>query len=113
MNNEQIAKVAHEVNAALCLAFGDDSQKPWDDAEEWQRESAVKGVQFAIENPDAPPSAQHDAWSADKEADGWVYGDVKDTEKKTHPCLVPFDELPPEQKAKDYLFKQVVRSLAA
>lgn len=110
---ERIARVAHEINAALCVAFGDNSQKSWEDAEAWQRDSAIKGVQFAQENPDAPPSAQHDAWSADKVADGWVYGETKDAEKKTHPCLVPFDELPPEQQAKDYLFRQVVKSLSA
>ena len=34
---EQIAEVTHEVNRALCLAFGDASQKAWQDAPEWQR----------------------------------------------------------------------------
>lgn len=111
MENEQIAKVCHEVNRALCLAFGDTSQQPWDDAADWQRDSAFKGVEFAIANPDAPTSAQHDAWSADKLADGWKFGPVKDAEKKEHPCLVPFDQLPPEQQAKDYLFKAVVSTL--
>ncbi len=31
---------------------------------------------------------------------------------KTHPCLVPYGELPPEQKAKDELFLSIVRALA-
>ncbi|HEY0832852.1 MAG TPA: RyR domain-containing protein, partial [Azospirillum sp.] len=89
-----IARVCHEVNRALCVAFGDLSQKPWDEAESWQRESAIRGVEFALANPDAPPSAQHDAWMADKLADGWVYGEVKDPAAKTHPCIVPYDQLP-------------------
>ena len=35
MNVEQIAKVAHEVNRALCQAFGDDTQMPWEEAPMW------------------------------------------------------------------------------
>jgi len=76
------------------------------------RERARNGVKFSIANPDAPPSASHDSWSAEKVADGWVYGPVKDPEAKQHPCLVPYDDLPVEQRTKDYLFQAVVRSLA-
>jgi hypothetical protein len=43
---------------------------------------------------------------------GWVYGEVKDAEKKTHPCLVPFSELPPFQQQKDSLFCGIVDALA-
>lgn len=108
-----VASVCHAVNRAICQAFGDDSQVEFKDAPAWQRESAVKGVIFAMDNPDAPPSAQHDAWSADKIADGWTYGPVKDPIAKTHHCLVPYDQLPPEQKAKDYAFQAVVKAIFA
>ena len=97
-----IARVCHEANKAICEAFGDQSQKNWDEAEQWQRESAIKGVDFAVAHPDAGPSAQHDAWCADKVADGWKWGPAKDAEKKEHHCLVPYEELPPEQRAKDH-----------
>ena len=70
------------------------------------------GVRFAIDHPDAPDSAEHDAWMADKIADGWRYGEIKDAEAKTHPCLVPFDQLPREQQAKDALFRAVVKALS-
>ena len=43
--------------------------------------------------------------------DGWVYGEVKDAEKKTHPCIVPFEELPEFQQKKDALFCAIVDSL--
>lgn len=112
MNSREIARVCHETNRALCEAFGDHSQKPWDEAEGWQRDSAIKGVEFALLNPDAPPSAQHDAWTADKVAAGWVYGEVKDATAKTHPCIVPYEQLPPEQRAKDYVFRAVVHGMA-
>ena len=106
--DEQIAKVCHEANRAFCETIGDNSQKPWAEAEEWQRISAIKGVQWRMENLFAPDSSQHEKWMADKLADGWVYGEVKDATAKTHPCLVPFEELPHNQQLKDYLFSAVV-----
>lgn len=109
---EAIARVCHEANRGWCEVHGDTSQRSWTDAEQWQRDSAIAGVRFALENPDAPASAQHDAWSRDKLADGWTYGPVKDAVAKTHPCLVPFDQLPGQQQAKDRLFKAVVAALA-
>ena len=111
MNDEQIAKVAHEVNRAYCQALGDNSQPEWGDAPEWQRSSAINGVAFHRANPDAGPEHSHNEWLKEKEANGWKYGPVKDEEKKEHPCFVPYDELPPEQKAKDYIFRAVVHSL--
>lgn len=111
MTHEDIARICHAANAELCVINGDASQKPWGEADQWQRDSAVAGVRFADENPNAPASAQHDAWSADKVADGWRYGSVKSAFEKTHPCLVPFDRLPPHQQAKDVLFKAVCAAL--
>ncbi len=111
MKNEQIAKVAHEINAAFCLAFGDDSQPSWEEAPDWQVDSAMNGVAFHKANPNAGASHSHENWLEEKRKDGWTYGEVKDPEKKEHPCMVPFDALPPEQQAKDYLFRQIVHSL--
>jgi RyR domain len=109
---EEIARVCHEANRAWCFVNGDVSQVEWAEAPAWQRESAIRGVEFALANPDAPDSAQHDAWSADKVRDGWQYGPVKDAQAKTHPCLVPFDQLPTHQQAKARLFHAIVRALA-
>lgn len=105
-----IAKICHEVNRAYCSALGDHAQPAWSDAPEWQRSSAIKGVEFTIANPDAPPSASHDSWLKEKRDTGWKYGPVKDPVRKEHPCFVPYDELPLEQKVKDYLFQAVVRA---
>ncbi len=106
-----IAAAAHGVNAAYCRSIGDDTQKSWDDAPDWQRDSALAGVEFHIKNPDASDSASHENWMAQKIADGWVFGEKKDARKKTHPCLVPFEQLPAEQQAKDALFRSVVRGI--
>lgn len=105
-----VAEMCHEVNRAYCAAIGDTSQKPWAEAADWQRNSAIRGVEFAIKNEDATPESQHLAWMADKTANGWRYGAVKDPVAKTHPCMVPYDKLPQEQRVKDYLFQAVVRT---
>ena len=111
MTKERIAQVCHEVNRAYCLALGDTSQPAWDLAPFWQRESAIRGVSLHVDHPDAGPAQSHESWLAQKVADGWTYGPVKDAEKKEHPCMVPFEELPTLQQAKDYIFRAVVHSL--
>ena len=113
LTNEEIARTAHEANRAYCAAIGDNSQPQWDDAPEWQRQSAITGVDFLQKNPAAPPSASHDSWLAEKRRDGWTWGAVKNPDTKEHPCFVPYDDLPTEQKAKDYIFGAVVKTLSA
>ena len=43
----------------------------------------------------------HEVWSASRIAEGWTYGEQRNDQLKTHPCLVPYDELPEEEKAYD------------
>lgn len=107
---EAIARACHEANRAWCLLHGDSSQVGWEDAPENIKASARSGVKIALA---ATPEEQHQAWCDFKVADGWTYGAAKDAEAKTHPCLVPYADLPPEQKAKDHVYIGVVRSFAA
>lgn len=105
-----IASVCHEVNRSYCEALGDLSQKPWIEAPQWQRDSAVAGVRLHLESPWVGPEASHNSWMAAKFDAGWIYGPEKNEERKTHPCLVPFAELPREQQAKDFIFRAVVHA---
>lgn len=107
-----VAIACHTVNAAYAASIGDNSIPPWDDASEHQRASCLNGVDFHLANPEAGPDASHETWRAVKEADGWVFGEAKDEKKKTHPCIVPFEKLPPEQQLKDVLFKVIFHSMA-
>lgn len=106
-----VARTAHEVNRAYCQAIGDDSQPTWEAAPAWQRTSAIAGVHFHLDNPEATPENTHESWLKVKVADGWVYGPVKDPEKKEHPCMRPYAELPLEQRVKDHLFRAVVHAM--
>jgi hypothetical protein len=114
VNIEQVARVAHETNRAYCEGIGDHSQPKWEDAPEWQRSSAVNGVLFHLawlrDGFEPKPSASHEGWLKYKEREGWKYGPVKDPEKKEHPCFVPYEQLPLEQRMKDYLFSAVVKA---
>jgi hypothetical protein len=112
MTVEQIAKVCHQANKALCEANGDMSQLEFEDAPYWQKQSTIKGVKFNQENPEAPASSIHDSWLREKEAAGWKYGPVKNFDKKEHPCFVPYEDLPKSDQVKDYLFQAIVDSLS-
>lgn len=107
---DTIARACHEANRAWCIHHGDTSQVAYDDAPDNIKASARSGVAMALT---ASPREQHEAWSRFKTADGWTFGPVKDAVAKTHPCLVDYDELPPEQKAKDAVYIGVVRAFAA
>jgi hypothetical protein len=107
---EAAARAAHEANRAYCLALGDTSQPPWDDAPEWQRVSAMKGVEGVWAGN--TPRQSHEGWLAEKVATGWKYGPVKNPEAKEHPCMVAYEELPTSQRVKDHIFVKVVRAVS-
>ena len=107
---EACAQAAHEANRAYCQATGDQSQPTWADAPDWQKTSARNGVKGVLNGNG--PEQSHESWLAEKAATGWKYGEVKDPEAKTHPCFVPYANLPPEQKAKDDVYVAVVKAMA-
>lgn len=111
MKIEDIARVTHEANRAYCIANGDNSQPTWDEAPDWQKSSAINGVTYHLKNPNSKPSDSHVEWMKEKLANGWKFGPVKDPAKKEHPCIVPYEGLPPVQQAKDAVFVSIVRAL--
>ena len=111
MEVEEIAKICHEVNRGLCEVLGDMSQTSWEDAPNWQRTSAINGVRN-FQGGERAPASSHNSWMREKRATGWIYGETKNVEAKTHPCLVAFHLLSPEQRLKDELFVTVCRLLS-
>ena len=113
MQANVIAAICHEANRLYCISIGDHSQPHWEDTPDWQSDSAVKGVQALIDNPDLTPRQLHEAWCLEKFNTGWKYGLVKDPEKKEHPCLVLYDLLPRDQRIKDHIFHNIVKAMFA
>lgn len=43
----------------------------------------------------------HEVWAETRISQGWTYGEQRNDKLKTHPCLVPYEELPEEEKEYD------------
>ena len=43
----------------------------------------------------------HEVWAMNLINDGWVYGETRNDERKQHPCLIPYEELPESEKEYD------------
>lgn len=98
---KQVAEIVHEANRAFCKTIGDNSQVPWDDAPDWQKDSSITVVRQIINEEINGPEETHKVWMKTKIAEGWKYGEVKDADAKTHPYIVPYEQLPPHQRKKD------------
>lgn len=109
LSASEIARVCHEANRALQAILGEQISPPWDGAPEWMRDSAHEGVGGVLAGN--TPEQSHAQWMANRLLHGWRWAPVKDEVARTHPSLVPYEELPPEQKLKDALFVAVVQSL--
>lgn len=45
--------------------------------------------------------AVHETWMRGRLAEGWKYGEKRDDDLKTHPCIVPYSDLPEGEKVYD------------
>lgn len=109
LTHEQVAGVCYNANAMLQDALGDAYvPPPWHVMTAAQKAPYIRGVQIAAY---LTPPEQHQRWMDDKARDGWVHGPRVDYEARTHPCMVPWDQLDEGQKLKDYLFQAIVRAL--
>lgn len=106
-----IAPVCHEANRRLQAANGEPSQSlPWEEEPEEVRAFAIAAVEFAMLG--GTPEGQFRQWRQAKLADGWTYGERKDAEAKTHPCLVAeYGDLPEAQRRKDAVFAAIVLAM--
>lgn len=111
---EAIARICHEANRAWCEHHGDFSQKVWEEAPLWARQSAFSGVKAIVDDwtfgEEISAEKSHSRWVDHKKRLGWQYAPVKDAERKVHPCMVPWQDLSDRDKRKDVLFTQIVLS---
>lgn len=109
-SDAEVARVCHEAIRAMQVVLGDQAPDvPWDAKRPEYAEGVVRAVRMYREG--ASREQVHEAWCTDRKAMGWTWGPEKDWEKMTHPCLVPWDDLPDEQKRKDAVFSANVMAL--
>jgi DNA-binding transcriptional MerR regulator len=110
---EDIASVIHDANRRLQIIQGDPRPSPlWDEAPEYQARESTRSVEAALADPVRTAEENHQGWMDRLAADGWTHGEVKDEAARTHPLLVPWEQLPEEARQKDRLFIAIVRALA-
>lgn len=63
--------------------------------------SLCAGTEALLINLDITPEENHNIWMQYKANSGYVYGDTLDVERKTHPSMVPFEQLTDVEKHKD------------
>ena len=73
------------------------------------KDSTIQGIKAFFANPQITPEEQHKLWFNSKIEEGWVYGEDKNLENKTHPCLIAYENLPEVQKKKDKAFQEILK----
>jgi hypothetical protein len=107
---EAIARLCHAANREWARAWGTvDMQPEWDSAPFEVKNSAIVGVSLVLAKPDITAEQLHEVWMASKIQDGWTVG-PKDLLAKTHPCLVPYEQLNSKERLKDHVFLGIVRA---
>ena len=108
---ERIAHTVHEALSAWRVANGHKALKPWPQMSEAERQSTYESVDYVIAHPNSTPVHQHEQWLEQKKRDGWTYAARRNNRKKTHPMLLPYEELPDYERRKDALLNAIVRAL--
>lgn len=103
---EQIASIVHEANRRLRLVLGQAPGPHWQEMDERNQSATMNGVTRALEG--ASPEELHTEWLSFRSAQGWVWGAIKDTTRKKHPCMLPWAELPEHERMKTDLFHAMV-----
>lgn len=79
--------------------------EPWSDREEPFKKQFLEVIEMMTgPHRKSSPEELHDDWWEAYKKMGWVYGPQRDTEKKTHPDMVPFAELGWRERIKDAVF---------
>ncbi len=108
---DQIGRVVHEALSAWNVAHGQEAYAGWDTLDDEGKASTLESVSYVIAHPDIDAGTQHRQWMEQKEAAGWSYAPVRDNDKKHHPMMVAFEDLPEQEQRKDALLNAIVRAL--
>jgi len=75
---------------------------------DWDAEELIFKEDGAYDEVSLMAQLEHDHWCREKTSEGWKYGPEKDSHQKTHPSILPWDELSGSEKEKN---KKFIRDL--
>lgn len=101
MNPQIIAELVHFVNNKIC-ELNKEQTISWEDLPEYMKDGLILAIKL-----DQSPRDGHETWMKNRLENGWKLGPEKDIEKRISPCLVPYDELPYQQRIKDSVRKGI------
>ena len=108
----KLAELAHEVQRVVGTMFRRPLEPKWSEAPLWKRANTINSVARILAHPEATPADDHNLWLAYRLVEGWRHGSEENHEMREHPDMVPWDQLGPEQKLRDTLFLEAVRTTA-
>jgi len=112
MNADRVWEIAERMQGSVAgeirvmLGEAAMNQSLFDDVQRHRRIEAMK--RCAAES--TSDSERHESWMKMHVEGGWVYGDEFDPQKKTHPNLKPWDELPATTRSKAKVFDIVAKA---
>lgn len=108
---EEIARVCHEANRAMQHNLNDPCpSRPWDQESDFLKENTINGVRLI--RLGYSKEEMHEEWCDRMKEGGWIWGPVKDTPGKEHPCLVSYRDLPSTQRHKTEVIRAIVVTLS-
>lgn len=106
------AQITNQLTRAYREATQQESPAEWHLMAEEDQKHVIDRVRFYLTEPDITVSSLHDAWAYAQFNAGWVYGLAFNEDKKTHPMLIIYADLPLMRRVEDTLFMQTVQTLS-
>lgn len=113
---ERISRQCHEANALIVCTFEYQEYIPWENISQEFKDNTANSIVEAIvwmkKGNILAPEDVHNFWMDHKKSQGYVYGAKKCPKLKTHPLLVPYEELSPVDQFKDINFINIINNFA-
>lgn len=109
---DKVFAYVHEINRAIRYINGQDPGPVLENMKELNP-AKYAGIRKEVEDRlyremGMSAEMQHQRWIYAKLLDGWTYGPKEDSEKKMHPSMRSFRDLPAEERLKDVVFVAVI-----